>query len=68
MVECTLVRQIDRAATHSLLFKAHGVSQRDYDLEVLLPQHAWQRLKPVVGQPTAVSLKRSAIHIIPESE
>ena len=68
MVACTLVRQIDRAATHSLFFKAHGVTQNDYDLEVLLPQHAWQRLKPVVGQATAISLKGSAIHIIPEIE
>lgn len=59
-----LVRQIDRGATHTLFFKANGLSERDYDLEILLPHHAWQRLELKVEQAVAVSLKRSAVHVL----
>ncbi len=62
-----LVREIDRGATHTLFFKADELSGRDYDLEILLPHHARQRLGMTVGQAMAVSLKRRAIHVIPES-
>jgi molybdate transport system ATP-binding protein len=64
VVEGWLVGEIDRGPTHTLFFKTDGVSSRDYDLEVLLPHHAWLRLGLVVGQRVTVSLKRSAVHVL----
>jgi len=64
IVEGQLVRQIDRGATHTLFFKVEGVSRRDYDLEILLPHHAWQRLGVAVGQGATLSLKRRAVHVL----
>lgn len=60
-----LVREIDRGVSHLLFFKANGVSGRDYDLEILLPHHAHARLGLRVGQSMVVSLKASAIHLMP---
>lgn len=64
VVDGRLVRQIDRGAMHTLFFKADGLGERDYDLEILLPHHAWQRLGLKVEQAVAVSLKRSAVHVL----
>lgn len=64
VVKGQLVREIDRGAMHTLFFKTDGVSQQDYDLEILLPHHAWQRLGLAVGQRAAVSLKRQAVHVL----
>lgn len=64
MVEGWLVGEIDRGPTQTLFFKADGVSSRDYDLEILLPHHAWLRLGLTLGQAVAVSLKRSAVHVL----
>lgn len=64
VVEGRLVGEIDRGVTHTLFFKAAGLSERDYDLEILLPHHAWLRLGLTVGQAVAVSLKRSAVHVL----
>jgi hypothetical protein len=44
------------------------VGRRDYDLEILLPHHAWQRLGLAVGQAAAVALKRRAIHVLKEDK
>jgi hypothetical protein len=64
VIEGWLIREIDRGVTHTLFFKADGLSARDYDLEILVPHHAWQRLGLAVGQSAVVSLKRSAMHVL----
>jgi len=68
LIEGQFVRIIDRGMTYTLFFKADGVSQRDYDLEILLPHHAWQRLGMAVGQRATVSLKRRAVHVLAAEE
>lgn len=59
-----LVREIDRGALHTLFFKVDGLSEREYDLEILLPHPSWQRLGLAVGQVMMVSLKQSAVHLL----
>ncbi|MFQ6058502.1 MAG: ABC transporter ATP-binding protein [Anaerolineae bacterium] len=61
-----IVSHIPRGATYELFFKAHNLtSERDYDLEIQVPNHVYQRLGLAVGAEVTVSLKKSAIHVLP---
>lgn len=64
LISGRLVREIDRGALHTLFFKADGLSEHEYDLEILLPHPSWQRLRLAVGQAMKVSLKQSAVHLL----
>jgi molybdate transport system ATP-binding protein len=62
-----IVREIHRGNHYSLFFKATSVETgRDYDFEISIPVHAYWRLDLKVGKEVMVSLKKSALHIIPE--
>jgi molybdate transport system ATP-binding protein len=62
-----IVREIHRGNHYSLFFKATSVETgRDYDFEISIPAHAYWRLDLKVGKEVMVSLKKSALHIIPE--
>lgn len=67
LLEGTIVDTLSRGSTHALYFKVSG-SPQDYDLEIEIPNHAYERLGLAAGKSVTVSLKMSAIHIIPEEE
>lgn len=67
VIDGRLVREIDRGIMHTVFFKADGLTRRDYDLEILVPHHDWQRLELTLGQTMAVSLRSSAVHIMSDS-
>ncbi len=67
VLEGTIVDTLSRGSTHALYFKVSG-SPQDYDLEIEVPNHAYERLGLAAGKAVTVSLKMSAIHIIPEEE
>ena len=64
VIDGRLVREIDRGVMHTAFFKADGLTRRDYDLEILVPHHAWQRLELTLGQTMAVSLRPGSVHIM----
>ena len=66
VVGARFVRAIGLGTTHRLFFKVEGVSQRDYDIEMVLPHHAFQRLALSVGTCVHLSLKANAIHLLPQ--
>jgi molybdate transport system ATP-binding protein len=60
-----IVDELPRGSIHTLFFRIQD-SPKDYDLEIEVPDHAYQRLGLYPGKEVTVSLKMSAIHIIPE--
>ncbi len=63
-----IVGEIPRGDHYSLFFKIRSVETgKDYDLEISIPWHAYVRLGLGVGKEVVVSLKKSALHIIPGS-
>ncbi len=66
LLQGRIVGQVSRGSHYTLFFKVlPDRTGRDYDLEILLPLHAHQRLGIAVGREVTVSLKKSAIHLIP---
>lgn len=62
-----IVQEIHRGTYWTLFFKVSSVETgRDYDLEISIPLHAHTRLGLGAGKEITVSLKKSAIHIIPD--
>jgi molybdate transport system ATP-binding protein len=68
VVGACFVREIPLGTTHRMFFKAEGDSQRDYDIEIVLPHHAFQRLALSIGQSVHLSLKANAIHLLPKED
>ena len=63
-----IVGEIHRGSHFTLFFKIRSVETgKDYDLEISIPWHAYVRLNLGVGKEVTVSLKKSALHIIPGS-
>lgn len=60
-----LVDELPRGSFHTLYFGIDS-SPKDYDLEIEVPNHAYQRLALAPGKNLTVSLKMGAIHVIPE--
>ncbi len=66
IIQGRIVGEIARGVSYTLFFKATSFeSGRDYDFEILIPIHAYWRLGLHIGKEVAVSLKKSAIHVIP---
>lgn len=65
LLDGVIVDQLPRGSVHSLYFRISSSSQ-DYDLEIEVPSHAYERLGLAAGKAVTVSLKMNAIHIIPE--
>ncbi len=63
----TIVDQLPRGSVHTLYLKLMASAQ-DYDLEIEVPNHAYERLGLEGGKAITVSLKMNAIHVIPEDE
>ncbi len=66
LIRGRIVSEIPRGVNYTLFFKATTVETgRDYDFEILIPIHAYERLNLHRGKDVIVSLKKSALHIIP---
>lgn len=66
LLDGVMVDQLPRGYAHTLYFKLEA-SPQDYDLEIEVPNHAYERLGLAPGKAITVSLKMSAIHVIPET-
>ncbi|MCL4458518.1 MAG: ATP-binding cassette domain-containing protein [Chloroflexi bacterium] len=65
-LEGRIVEEVPHSSSYTLLF-ALGEDpplSSDYDLEIELPSHAYQRLGLRPGKRVTVSLKKSAIHVM----
>ncbi len=65
LLDGTVMDELPRGSVHTLYFKLNS-SPKDYDLEIEVPNHAYERLGLAPGKNATVSLKMSAIHLIPE--
>ncbi len=65
LLDGIIVDELPRGSVHTLYFRANN-SPKDYDLEIEVPNHAYERLGLAPGKEVTVSLKMSAIHVIPE--
>ncbi|MBI2919008.1 MAG: ABC transporter ATP-binding protein [Chloroflexi bacterium] len=63
-----IANEVSRGPSISLFFRLDGgQSQDDYDLEISLPIHVYARFHLDTQKRLAVSLKKEAIHLIPEA-
>jgi len=62
----SVVREITRGATYTIFFRADALPEADYHLEILLPSHAYERLGLASARRSTVSLKKTAIHVLPK--
>lgn len=63
----SIVAELAQGTTYALFFKigeSAAGSLRDYDLEIHIPKHAYERLLLHSKKEWTVSLKKSAIHVI----
>ncbi len=68
ILEGHIVGEISRGTEHLLFFRIEGISDdRGYHLEILLPHPVFVRLNLTVGKREQVSLKKGAIHVLPET-
>ncbi|MDO8692225.1 MAG: ABC transporter ATP-binding protein [Dehalococcoidia bacterium] len=65
LLEGVIIDELPRGSVHTLYFHLKN-SPEDYDLEIEVPNHAYERLGLGPGKEAIVSLKMSAIHVIPE--
>ncbi|NOZ05485.1 MAG: ABC transporter ATP-binding protein [Chloroflexi bacterium] len=62
-----VVGEISRGTEHLLFFHIDDMpDEKGYHLEVLLPHPVFERLGLAVGKQEQVSLKKGAIHVLPE--
>lgn len=60
-----VVREVNHGASVSLFFKIVGLANgKDYDLQIDVPVHVYQRLDLTRQQEWTVSLKKSCIHVL----
>jgi len=64
-----IVGEISRGTEHLLFFRIEDIpDERGYHLEILLPHPVFERLDMAVGKEEQVSLKKGAIHVLPEAD
>jgi hypothetical protein len=61
-----IVAEIGQGAAYVLFFKigSRQGGYHDYDLEIHVPRHAYERLNLAAKREWTVSLKKRAIHVI----
>ncbi|MBI2304944.1 MAG: ABC transporter ATP-binding protein [Chloroflexi bacterium] len=62
-----IVHEVARGSVYTLYFRCQG-SPDHYDLEIELPSHAYWRLNLEQRKAVTISLKKSAIYIIPSGQ
>jgi molybdate transport system ATP-binding protein len=64
-----IVGDISRGTEHLVFFQVDQTPGfPSVNLEILLPHPVWVRLNLAIGKPEQVSLKKGAIHILPEAD